>query len=300
MAALDVDVVIVAYNSERQLARCVDSLSGHEGVTITVVDNASQDGTLKLLATLPVETVPIGWNSGFSHGCNTGWKRGVAPYVLFLNPDAAIAEAALRTLAGILDDDPGVGIVAPRISYDSGELSFSLRRDPSLSRAFAQAFFVHRLAPNAAWAEEVICTRSAYKRAWSPDWVSGACMLIRRSLLEELDGFDDDFFLYSEDVDICRRARDAGAEIRFEPGANCIHSGGASAPRGAVLPLMARSRVLYARKHETRIVALLYTIAIALSSLTHSIAAPDRERRKGYLRALTGIVSSPTATGRGD
>jgi len=293
-----VDVVVVAYNSEQQLERCVGGLTGLEGVSVTVVDNASEDGTLALLATLPVTTVPVGWNSGFSYGCNTGWRRGTAPYVLFLNPDASIDANSLRALARVLDGRPEVGIVSPRISYDSGDLSYSLRRDPSLSRAFAQAFFVHRLVPDAAWADEVIRTRSAYEQAWSPEWVSGACMMIRRSLLERLDGFDDSFFLYSEDVDICRRARDSGAQIRFEPGARCVHSGGASAPRGAVLPLMAQSRVLYARKHENRAVALLYTVAVALSSLTHSIAARDGERRKGHLRALTGIVSRPAATGR--
>jgi GT2 family glycosyltransferase len=300
MPGSDVDVVIVAYNSERQLERCVGGLIGLEDVTVTVVDNASQDGTLTLLATLPVTTVEVGWNSGFSHGCNTGWRRGTARYVLFLNPDAAIDEASLRTLVAVLDEDPGVGIVAPRVSYDSGELSYSLRRYPSLSRAFAQAFFVHRLVPNATWADEVVRTGSSYEHGWSPEWVSGACMLVRRSVLEAIGGFDETFFLYSEDVDICRRAREAGAAVRFEPGASCVHSGGASAPSGTVLPLMARSRVLYARKHENRPVAALYAIAVALSSLTHSIAATDRERRKGYLRALTGLASPLPATRRGD
>jgi GT2 family glycosyltransferase len=285
-AMAEIDVVVVSYNSRAHLRRCVEPLAGVDSVHVVVVDNASQDGSLESIADLPVTRLPAERNGGFSYGCNLGWRTGEAPFVLFLNPDAAIAAADLSTLAEALEADPGLGLVAPRLVHEDGTLAYSLRRFPSLRRAFAQALLVHRLAPRATWADEVVRAPEDYARRWSPDWVSGACMLLRRSLLEELDGFDERFFLYSEDVDICRRVRDAGAGILFEPGATCVHAGGASAPAGRALPVMAKSRQLYAAKHERPAVAALYALAAALSSLTHAAVARDGDRRRGHLRAI--------------
>jgi N-acetylglucosaminyl-diphospho-decaprenol L-rhamnosyltransferase len=282
----DIDVVIVSYNSASKLARCVAGLARDDGVRATVVDNASGDGSVALLAELGITTIALGWNSGFSHGCNVGWKTGSSEFVLFLNPDAAIDADGVRRLAAVLASDRNCGIVAPKIVHENGEFARSLRRFPSLSRTFAQAFFLHRLAPDAAWSDEVVRDPDAYDQPWAPDWVSGACLLVRRSLLEKLGGFDERFFLYSEDVDLCKRAREMGAKTRYEPGVTALHTGGASAPAGRALPLIATSRVLYARKHHYLPVAFLYRLGIAVSSLTHAVVAKDREHRVGHVRAL--------------
>jgi GT2 family glycosyltransferase len=283
---VNVDVVIVSYNSEQKLPRCLDGLASAEGVHVAVVDNASQDGSLEVVARYAARAIALDWNSGFAHGCNVGWKAGAAPFVLFLNPDAAIDAEALSVLVSRLEGDDALGLVAPRIVHEDGTLSHSLRRYPSLPRAFAQALFLHRLVPRAAWADEVVRDPAVYDRPGSPDWVSGACLLIRRSLLETIGGFDERFFLYSEDVDLCRQVREAGAEIRYEPAATCVHAGGASAPPGHVLPLMAKSRQLYARKYERPAVELLYVAAATISALTHAVVARDRDRRKGHIRAI--------------
>lgn len=288
----DIDVVIVSYNSEQALVRCVSRLAKADGVHITVVDNASQDGTLEVLSGLPVTTIALDWNSGFAHGCNTGWRRGASSYVLFLNPDAAIDTGSLAKLAEVLDMDPSVGIVAPRIVYDSGALSPSLRRYPILRRSFAQALFLHRLAPSATWANEIVSDPAVYEHAASPDWVSGACILIRRSLLEKLDGFDERFFLYSEDVDLCLRVRQLGADIRYEPRASCIHTGGASAPQAAMLPVLAAARIRFARKHRGIAGALLERAAVGLSAATHIfLGAGGLRARTGHVRALGAALS---------
>ena len=283
---VDVDVVIVSYNSEQKLPRCLDGLAGADGVQVTVVDNASQDGSLEVVAGFPARAIALDWNSGFAHGCNVGWREGAAPFVLFLNPDASIDVDAIRVLASHLEQDARVGIVAPRIVHEDGALSHSLRRYPSLARAFAQAFFLHRLAPRADWTDEVVRDAAVYERPGSPECVSGACLLIRRSLLDTLGGFDERFFLYGEDVDLCRQVRDAGAEIRYEPAAICVHAGGASAPPGKVLPLLAISRKIYAQKYETPAVERLYVAAAMVSSLTHAVVARDQDRRKGHIRAI--------------
>jgi GT2 family glycosyltransferase len=282
-----VDVVVVSYNSARKLDRCLEPLVSARDISVTVVDNHSRDGSAEVAAGLGARTVALDWNSGFSHGCNVGWQAGSAEYVLFLNPDAALDADGVRRLAAILDADPSLGAAAPRIVHESGEVSLSLRRFPSLTRTLAQALFLHRVFPRAEWADEIVRDPGAYERAWQPEWVSGACLLVRRTLLQELHGFDERFFLYSEDTDLCRRLWQHGAAVRYEPGVTALHTGGASAPPGRVLPLMMASRRLYARKFESPPAAALHALAIALLSLTHLIGAKNNDRRLGHLRALT-------------
>ena len=285
---VSVDVVIVSYNSARKLERCLEPLVSAQDLHVAVVDNDSKDGSAALAERLGAATIKLDWNSGFAHGCNAGWRAGSAEYVLFLNPDAAVDAEGVRRLAGVLDDDPSLGIVAPRIVHENGDLSLSLRRFPSLMRTLAQALFLHRLFPRAEWADEIVHDAHAYARAWQPDWVSGACLLVRRRLLDELGGFDERFFLYSEDTDLCRRSWQQGAGVRYEPGVTALHTGGASGTPGRVLPLMMASRRLYSRKFERRPVALLHGAAITLLSLTHLVGARNNDRRLGHLRALAG------------
>jgi GT2 family glycosyltransferase len=116
-------------------------------------------------------------------------------------------------------------------------------------------------------------------------------MLVRRSLLAQLEGFDERFFLYAEDVDLCRRIRDAGYDILFEPNAVARHAGGASAPKAATLPLLARSQALYVRKHFSRPVAVVYRFGYALGYLSHlMVARGGLGRRSGYARALRQVA----------
>jgi GT2 family glycosyltransferase len=227
-------------------------------VRVTVVDNASQDGSLEVVGRFPARAIALDWNSGFAHGCNVGWREGAAPFVLFLNPDASIDVDAIRVLASHLEQDARVGIVAPQIVHEDGTLSHSLRRYPSLARAFAQAFFLHRLAPRADWTDEVVRDAAVYERPDS-ECVSGACLLIRRSLLDTLGGFDERFFLYGEDVDLCRwcacrRGDPLRARSDLRTRRRCVGAARQSAP------LLAISRKIYAQKYETPAVERLYVV----------------------------------------
>jgi N-acetylglucosaminyl-diphospho-decaprenol L-rhamnosyltransferase len=282
-----IDVVVVSYNSARDVRGCVEPLAGVDGLEVVVVDSASEDASLETVADLPLRTIALSENRGFAHGCNAGWRAGTAPFVLFLNPDARIDPASVQRLAATAEADARIGAVAPRIVEPDGTLDYSLRRFPRLRSTYAQALFLHLLAPRATWVDELVRDHDAYERPWSPDWVSGACLLVRRSLLEQLDGMDEGFFLYCEDVDLCRRVRDAGFDVRFEPQAEAVHIGGASLPRSSLLPVLAASRVRYARKHQPRHVALLERLGIALGALTHAaVTRRGRAARKGHLRAL--------------
>ena len=120
----------------------------------------------------------------------------------------------------MLDADERVGVVAPQILDEDGHREPSLRRYPRLRSTYAQALFLHRVFRRAAWADELVHDPAAYERRGSAEWVSGACMLLRRSALVELGGMDDGFFLYCEDTDICQRLADRGYDVRYEPAAS--------------------------------------------------------------------------------
>ena len=280
-------VVVVSYNSRERLRSCVEGLAGRPGIEVVVVDNASPDGSLEAIADLPVTGLQLDRNGGFAHGCNAGWRTRKGDFVLFLNPDATITEDDVRRLASVLDAESRVAAVAPKILHSTGELDFSQRRFPRLRSTYAQAFFLHRIFARALWADETVRRLEEYERQGSPEWVSGACMLVRRRALEELGGLDESFFLYCEDTDLCRRLWDAGHEVRFEPTATAVHEGGASAPRPSLIPVLVSSRVRYASKHRGRLAALLERIGIALGALTHSVVSSGgRAARTGHLRSI--------------
>jgi N-acetylglucosaminyl-diphospho-decaprenol L-rhamnosyltransferase len=290
-----VDVVTVSYNSAAELRRCVEPLAGLEDVAVFVVDNASSDGSLQTVADLDVVLVPLRENGGFARGCNAGWRRGRSPYVLFVNPDATIGGDSLERLVDVLEREGGVGAVAPLVLDGDGALSFSLRRFPLLRRTFAQALFLHRLFPRAAWTDELIRDERRYERPWSPEWVSGACLLVRRSVLEQLDGWDERFFLYSEDVDLCRRIRASGWDIRFEPAAVCRHVGGASGPKSMTQPLLVQARIRYFEKHHGRVRTVLERCGMALGSLLR-LAGGRTAGAPGHAQALLVAASLPRRT----
>lgn len=271
---------------------CVEPLTAVPGVSVTVVDNASDDGTIDVLHEAPVRVLALEENRGFAAGTNAGWRLGSAPYVLLLNPDARMDSESLARLVDVLEREPSVGAVAPLIHGGDGSIDFSQRRFPRARSTLATAVFLQRLLPEASWTDEVIRNRAAYDRLGSPDWVSGACMLVRRPLLEQLGGLDERFFLYCEDMDLCRRIRLVGYDVRFEPTARAVHEGGASAPRGNLFPVLARSRIRYARKHRSRIAGLLERVGIALGSATHVVVCRGGWRpRMGHARSLLVALS---------
>lgn len=291
-----VDVVVVSYNSRGELRDCVEPLTRLADVEVIVVDNASSDGSLEVIADLPVERIALPQNGGFGHGCNAGWRAGRSPYVLFLNPDARIDSEALDRLVAVLEGSAGAGAVAPRINHDDGTLDYSLRRFPRLRSTYARALFLHRIFPRATWTDELIRGPEVYAQPRSPDWVSGACILARRTVLEELGGFDEGFFMYCEDIDLCRRIQDAGHDLRYEPAAVITHIGGASAPRTSLLPVLAESRLRYAGKHLSAPGALVERLGIALEALTHIVVSSGgRAARAGHWRALKVALTQSTS-----
>ncbi len=293
----EVDVVVVAYRSGDHLRRGVEKLVAVPSVNVVVVDNACPEESWREVADLGVTIVHAAGNDGFSAGCNIGIAASGSPLVLLLNPDAVIGADDLGRLERAVLSAPDVGVAAPRILHADGTLAWSLRRFPRVRSTFAQALYLHRVAPRASWTDEVIRDASAYERPRDVEWASGAALLVRRSLLEQLGGLDDGFFLYCEDTDLCRRAQLAGYRVVFEPGATARHVGGASSSsRGPLLPVLAASRMRYAAIHRGRAATVAERGGIALGALTHlptALARPDLLR--GQLRVLGASLGAGPA-----
>jgi N-acetylglucosaminyl-diphospho-decaprenol L-rhamnosyltransferase len=298
--APSVDVVVVAYNSRDTLRRCIEPLARLPWVNVTVVDNACPEASSRVVEDLPVRIVRSRRNGGFAYGCNLGMANGSADLVLLLNPDAELDAASLATLADALRVDPSLAAVGPRIVDGAGKLIFTQRRFPRLRSTYAQGFFLHHLAPGAAWSDDAIRDPEAYERPGTSEWISGCCVLLRRDAVASVDGLDEGFFLYSEETDLFRRLATAGWRAGFEPQATARHVGFGSADENATEPIRAFSRVRYAHKHNGRLVAALEALGVALGALVHAaiwVRSPARAR--GNLiaaRAALRAVWSARAT----
>lgn len=266
-----VSVVVVSYETRDELAACLRSLaeSGGPGLETVVVDNASADGSADMVARgFPaVRLVRNAANEGFGAACNRGAAVSSAPYLLFLNSDARVAPGAVPSLARVLDERPDVAIVGPRTLNEDGT---------------AQVSFGPALTPLAEWRQRRLvrgvarrdpaALRTAHQRslvACEPDWVSGACLMIRRRAFDAVSGFDERFFLYEEDVDLCVRVRAQGGRVWFEPSATVQHALGRSM---ATAPARARaaydrSHLLYYRKHNGPVATALLRASMALRAL---------------------------------
>lgn len=259
----------MTYNSEEHIVALLESLRTEfedtPGGVVIVVDNGSTDGTLALLDARKDITVVRSENTGFAGGVNTGVRASPGgSTILVLNPDATVSPGAVSAMQRALAT-PGVGIVAPRMLESDGSLSPSIRREPSLLRAGGFSFT--RLP---AFAERVEDPR-AYIDEHTVDWAVGAALLIDRECFDQLGGFDESFFLYSEETDFCLRARDAGWHTLYTPTAEVMHVGGASGESATTHTMKMINRVrLFARRNPP-LPAWLYFSAAALTELRRGL-----------------------------
>jgi GT2 family glycosyltransferase len=278
-SAPTVAVVVVSWNSRDDLPAGLRSL---QAVTlpleVVVVDNDSGDGSAALVRQdFPgVRVLEAGANLGFAAASNRGWRATSAPLVLFLNPDAQVAPGAVEALCRVLERRPEVGIVGPATFNPDGTPQVSFGRDLTPPREWRQRRLVRGVAardPRTLLEVLALCSRER-----EPDWVSGSCLLARRSLLEQLGGFDERFFLYEEDADLCRRARQAGAHVVFTPAARVVHRLGTSMDRsgGRAALEYDRSHRLYYRKHADLLSRAVLALWLSASSLCGRKAGRSR------------------------
>jgi hypothetical protein len=232
---LDLTVVIVTYNCRSFLGPCLDSvratLREHLGEVI-VADNASGDGVVGYLrgAWPEVHVIETGGNHGFAVANNRALAAARGRYMLLLNPDTRARPGALDRLVDYLDAHPEVGIAAPRLLNPDGTDQGTARRFPSPSVAIlGRRSPLTRLFPDNRWSHRYMIGRDhPNDRPFFVDWVSGACLMIRRSVMEQVGGLDEGFFMHWEDADWCFRVKEAGFAVACVPDAEVVHHEGGS------------------------------------------------------------------------
>jgi GT2 family glycosyltransferase len=223
---VDVSVVVVTYDALPWIERCLDSV---RGVPTVVVDNGSTDGTVALV----LESFPDVWlveseNLGLAAGWNTGIRETKGRYVLLLNADAWLVGSALRRLVEFADSRPNAAFVGPRLSNPDGTLQRSVRGFPTLWRLATEYLFLRKLAPRSSVLNAFYAGGFDHDEVREVESLMGACMLVRREAIAEAGSADERFFLFSEETDWQYRLRQAGWEVVFFPGAECVHVRGAS------------------------------------------------------------------------
>jgi GT2 family glycosyltransferase len=247
-------IIIVSYNSAADLGGCLHSLTDtppgadHE---IVVVDNGSSDGTAEYLRHrwAGIRLIETGGNLGFAKANNLGIRQTFGELVLLLNPDTIAPRGQLDRLIAALDADPSAAVAGPRIVDANGRAELS---------------FGPMISPLAELQQKILIRMSSIveRRASDPryvDWVSGACLLIRRADLEDAGLLDERFFMYLEDVDLCAAVRRRGRRVLFAPAAHIVHLRGRSARSAPAATEAAyrRSQIAFYEKHHPGWVRLL-------------------------------------------
>jgi len=289
-SAATVSAVVVNHDAGALLLECVTSLHDDGAAEIVVVDNASSDGSADALEAsgAAARVVRTGHNLGYGAGANRGIAASSGELVVVSNPDVVVHGGALAKLVGVLEADPTVAIAGPRIEEPDGTRYPSARRFPSFVDATGHALLAG-IAPGNRYSRRYRMADLEAGAQAGVDWVSGAFFLARRRALEELGGFDEGYFMYAEDTDLCWRARRAGWGVLYVPGAVVTHRQGVSTARRPYRMLVAHHRsVLRFASRTTRgwrrlalpLVALVLALRLGFLCARQAAGALHRAPRR--------------------
>ncbi|MCF7810646.1 glycosyltransferase family 2 protein [bacterium] len=290
--------VIVTYNSAGSIDDCLRSLAGtvDAGIfKVIVVDNASGDGTADLIERkYPwVELIRNPVNAGFAAGNNLALIHLVGDYCFFLNPDTRVGAGCSKGLMEFLDDHDDAGCVGPAIVDETGKKTLSYFAFTGFITSVWMAIGLQRIFPLNRTDEKFELRRKPSKKVVRVDRLLGAAMMIRNEVLAKVKGFDERFFLYSEEEDFCRQIQNAGWKIYYTPRNFIIHNGGESSSQDTVLAIAATnwSRYLLLRKHCSRFKAELSRIIWILTLVIRFLfSIPRSNKRKGYILSIKSLL----------
>ena len=272
-----ISIIIVSWNTARFLENCLASILADPPTSpfeIWVVDNASTDDSPRMVREKfpQVHLIENRENVGFARANNQAIQRCTGKYLLLLNPDTLLVSGALQALVDFLGNHPKAGAAGARILNPDGSLQISSHPRPTLSRELWRLFHLDRLSPYAEYPR----TKWEANQAQAVDVLIGACLLLRKEVLEQVGFLDEDYFMYSEEVDLCYRIQRAGWRLFWVPLAEVVHFGGQStqqAPTEMFLNLY-HGKIKYFRKHNGWSAAQVYKLILRVAALSRLILAP--------------------------
>lgn len=258
---VQLSVIIVTYNNQGTIKKCLDSvLKNTRGCEVIMVDNYSEDGTMREVREIGsrVQVIASEKNLGFARGNNLGVKKSSGEYLVFLNPDTEVVEdGSLNKLVSDLKSHRQYGLIGPKITYPDGKVQTTVRNLPTVGRVFSEYIlgqkgsydFYDPMCPDLCRVESVV----------------GACMVISKELFETVGGFDERYFLYYEDLEICRQILNHGLEVGYQPRVVLKHKLGSSGRGGEVSKHLVESAVVFHGWLEFQLVQL----CIRLGKILH-------------------------------
>jgi N-acetylglucosaminyl-diphospho-decaprenol L-rhamnosyltransferase len=304
--AVDLSVVIVNWNVRDLLRTCLRSVLAEARPDFTVeaivVDNGSHDGSVEMLREEFPTVVLIAntRNRGFTGGNNDGLAVARGRVVMLLNPDTEVRAGALGALVSYLDTHPEAGAAGPQLLNPDGSVQSSRRRFPTLATALFESTWLQPLAPRGVPRDYYVLDRRDDETC-AVDWVTGAALAVRREAFERVGGLDERFFMYSEELDWCRRIRQAGWQIVYLPQAQIVHHEGKSSEQAVPARHInfQRSKVLYFEKYHGRFVAgvlrvfllALYAWQLALEAFKGALGS-RRDLRRQRVAAYWQVLRS--------
>lgn len=294
MTFLKLSIIIVSWNVRELLRKCLwsiyqDEQSSPDALETIVVDNASADGSGNMVrANFPqVKVLENRENVGFTAGNNQAIIRSQGRYVMLLNPDTEVLGDALTTLMDFMDAHPAVGIVAPKLLNSDGTAQSSRRRFPTLATAFLESTALQQSWPDNRVLRAYYMQDQNEDEAHEVDWSVGACLMVRREVIEQVGLLDEGFFMYSEEMDWCYRIKQAGWRIVYLPAAEVMHHGGQSSKQviAAQHIHFQRSKIRFFRKHHGAVQAALIRIFLLLNYL-YQLVVESLKWLVGHKRAM--------------
>jgi len=294
MTPHSVSVIIVSYNVKRYVTHCIETILCSDFIgekEIIVVDNNSFDETSQFIRkNFPeVKLIAKHKNVGFGKAVNLAAERAKGEYLFILNPDTIIQENTISTFINYLKTHSKVGLIGPKIINSDGTLQLTCKRSfPTLSVALPKLLGLSKIFPQTKWAGKYNLTYLDPNKIHSVEAISGSCMFIRKTLFHEIGGFDEQFFLFGEDLDLCYRMKQKGHEIHYVPSTQILHYKGESvkfAPYDSI-DAFYNAMILFYKKHFSKNQNILFRFGIRFGIQFHKFISFITEWRSQILSVL--------------
>ena len=271
---IDVSIIIVSWNTKQITCDCLKSVyeqTSNIDFEVIVVDNASSDGSIELVEEQfpQVKLIKNSENLGFAKASNIGIEAGSGKYVALVNSDIVVPGDCIKNMIEFMDRNPSVGMAGPRILNPDHSLQVSCRYFPSVWNNLCQAFGLNKVFTKTVFFSEPFMKCWAHDAERRVDVLSGCFWMIRREAINQVGLLDEDFFIYGEDIDWCKRFHQAGWDVMFYPDAEVIHFGGASSSNAPVKFYleMQKADLQYWEKHHGKAGQLIYWMIILLRQM---------------------------------